>query len=489
VQAALAALAVVLFVPATSSAWRVIPAGATQAGLIAIDARRDVFAAISLRPSRQSITTAVVKLARTDGGEIWRRPFHGRGDERSDEILDLQVAPNGDVVAAGNLVDNGHSSFFVGRLIGSDGRVRWRRLIHGRRHPSVAETESARAIVVDAAGDVIAVGAIEGTTTAQYHSTNDLVVVKLDGRTGEERWRFLLNGTADDYDSAGAVAVDGMGDVIAIGGVSEGQWPSERPVTVVLKLARDDGRLLWRRDGSEPVFSDVVIDGQGDVMISSGSNPFVPGSFDVIKLAGTTGERLWAGAVTREDDDAYYFWQLGVLPSGDVAVTGNSYSYADQNNSWITARLDGKTGAERWRQVLRGSDGYGAGGRLAIAKSGDIVVGGVMRNVRSCYDVVAARLEAETGAVFDLRTIDGTATATECERPDCGASRIPCGPTRKGIDQDNLWALAIDGNDRFAVAGVICNGPRGRERGFVAALPTARSASPPAPRSSSASRP
>jgi outer membrane protein assembly factor BamB len=483
------ALAVVLLLPMASAAWRVMPRGATQAGPIAIDARRDVVAAISLRPSRYDIVTAIVKLAHADGTELWRRPLHARGDERGDEILDLEVAPNGDVVAAGNLDDNGHSSFFVGRLVGSDGRVRWRRLIHGRRHPSVGETESARAIAVDAAGDVIAVGAIEGTTTAQYHSTNDFAVVKFDGRTGEERWRFLLNGAADDYDSAGAVAVDGMGDVVAVGGVSEGEWPSERPVTVALKLARDDGRLLWRRDASEPVFSDVVIDGEGDVLISSGSNPFAPGSFDVIKLAGTTGEQLWEGVVTREADDAYYFWEVGVLPSGDVAVTGNSYSYEDQINSWIAARLDGETGAERWHQLLRGNDGYGAGGRLAIAKSGDVVVGGTMRNVRSCYDVVAARLDPQTGAVSDLRTIDGTATATECERPDCGASRIPCGPTRKGIDQDNLWALAIDGNDRIAVAGVICNGPRGRERGFVAALPTAPSASPPAPRSSSANRP
>ena len=486
------ALAVILLLPTTSSAWRVIPRGAKQAGPIAIDARRDIFAAISLRPSRYDIATAIVKLAHADGAELWRRPLRARGDERSDEIHDLEVVGNGDLVAAGSLDDNGHTTFFVVRISGADGRVRWRRLIRGRRPSTVGTEESASAIAVDAAGNVVAVGSIEGPTKSQFGYANDFAVVKFDGRTGEERWRFMLNGTADDYDFATSVGVDRTGDVIAIGLVRDGLPLYAREVRVAVKLARDDGRLLWRRDGVGLTVSDVVIDGRGDAVIASASNPFAPGSFDAIKLAGTTGDPLWVSVLSRGPDDLSYVSQLRVLSSGDVVAVGGSSTYAAANGSWIVARLDGETGAARWSQVLKGSADNGWGSALAIASDGDIVVGGTVVNARSCYDAAVARLDATEGDVLHLRSIDGTATASECERPECGASRIPCGPTRKGIDQDRLNALAIDAKGRIAIAGVVCNGSRGREHGFVARLPgppTAPSASPPAPRSSSASRP
>jgi outer membrane protein assembly factor BamB len=356
----------------------------------------------------------------------------------------------------------------------------------------VGSVEAARAVALDAAGDVIAVGGIEGTTTAPFRSTSDLAVVKFDGQTGRERWRFLLNGTADDGDGANGVAVDAIGDVIVVGGVREGEWPSAYPVGVALKLAGGDGRLLWRRDETALTLSAVAVDGQGDVVVASGTNPFAEGSFDVIKLAGTTGERVWVGALSRGADDAHYLPQLRVLPSGDLVAAGSRFTYASKAYSWIAARLDGATGAERWRRLLSGSEGWSWGSALAITKNGDIVAGGTMRNVRSCYDATVVRLDAASGDVLHQRAIDGTAMATDCERPECGGSRIPCGPSRKGIDQDRLNALAIHESGRIAIAGVICNGPRGRERGFVAAFSnavTAPSAAPPAPRSAAASRP
>jgi hypothetical protein len=174
-----------------------------------------------------------------------------------------------------------------------------------------------------------------------------------------------------------------------------------------------------------------------------------------------------------------------VLPSGDVAVVGIT-GHTDNVASMTAVVLDPATGAERWRQVLRGSDGYGFGRTLAIG--GGLVVGGQLRNHGSCYDMVVARLDVKTGSVLDQRTIDGTARASQCEVPDCSSSRLRidhaqntqrlrygppcrCGPCRAGIDQDDVAALAIDPKGRAVVAGFVSDAPWGRPQGLVATIP------------------
>ena len=491
VARATSALVAVLLASPPVQAWTVRVAKGRSAGPIAIDARRDVFTAISLGARRHQIAAAVVKLSGVDGAELWRRRLRAGGPERSDFIYDLEPAADGDVVAAGTLDDHGHSTFFVARLAGRDGRVRWRRLIRGREQPNYAE--GASAVAVDAFGDVIATGAIEGATTAQYHATTDFAVVKLAGDSGEERWRFLLNGSADNYDGAGPVAVDARGDVYVVGYLSEASGdPIGRLVIVLMKLANDDGRLLWRSE-LEAAWraSSVVLDTAGDVVVAAGSHE--ASAFAVFKTAGATGEPLWKALVSGGHPAWQEAFQVGVLPSGDVAAVGLS-EHGSHVPALTAVRLDGATGAERWRQLLRGTDGYGLGRTLAIGDNGDVIVGGQLRNRRSCYDAALARLDAETGAVVHLRNIDGTANASQCDAPSCGsAARFRCGPPRAGIDQDDLGALAVDADGRVALTGSVSDGPLGRGAAIVAVLrgtpATAPSAAPPAPRSSAASRP
>ena len=490
-HATLALLGILLLSPPVE-AWTVRVAKGRGAGPIAIDARRDVFAALSLRPRRYQTATAVVKLSGADGAELWRRRLRAGGTERSDFIYDLIPAADGDVVAAGTLDDHFHATFFVARLAGPDGQVRWRRLIRGRQDSDNAE--QANDVALDPSGDVIACGLLEGATTAQYHGRTDLAVVKLAGDSGEERWRFLLNGTADQYDGASALAVDAVGDAYVVGTVSEASEnsPIGRLATIVVKLAHDDGRLLWRRE-LESVWraSSVALDAAGDVVVAAASHE--ANSFAVFKTSGATGEPLWRTLVGGDHPAWQEAFEVGVLPSGDVAAVGMIEQGSDVP-ALTAVRLDGATGAERWRQLLRGTDGYGFGRALAVGDDGDVIVGGQLRNRRSCYDATFARLDAGTGNVVHLRSIDGTTVASQCDAPSCGsAARFRCGPRYAGIDQDDLWALAVAPDGRIVVSGTVSDGLRGDPAAVVGVLrgtpPTAPSAAPPAPRSASASRP
>jgi outer membrane protein assembly factor BamB len=138
-------------------------------------------------------------------------------------------------------------------------------------------------------------------------------------------------------------------------------------------------------------------------------------------MAGATGESLWTTAVSGGGGIGYRPFQVfkvGVLPSGGVAAVGLSAD-ANQVPSMTAVRLDAESGAERWRQDLRGSDNYGVGRALAIGGDGSLLVGGQLRNRRSCYDATVMRLDPDAGTVVRQRcSMDGYRIAVRCR--GCG---------------------------------------------------------------------
>jgi len=131
--------------------------------------------------------------------------------------------------------------------------------------------------------------------------------------------------------------------------------------------------------------------------------------------------------------------------------------------------LDGTTGAERWRRVVRGSDGYGLGRALAVDDHGNIAVGGDLRNAVTCYDIAVTRFDGATGALLDFRTFDGRSTASLCDVP-AGCSSGECGPRDTGIDRDSLSDLLVDRQGRVVLSGALSDGPHGERHGIVAAF-------------------
>src|SRR2546428_12871057 len=82
----------------------------------------------------------------------------------------------------------------------------WQDTIHGIID---SPADSAQAVAVDAAGNVVAAGQLQNTDTVAF------AVLKVEGVSGTEQWRQVLAGG-----SANKVAVDGNGDVVAAGRLS-----------------------------------------------------------------------------------------------------------------------------------------------------------------------------------------------------------------------------------------------------------------------------
>ncbi len=309
------ATSVWLAVSPPSSAWQrnINGRGESQGKAVAVDGVGDVVTAGGIA-SDERVDFAVVKLAGATGSERWRRILTGKADAGG-EANAVAVDGRGDIVAAGYVggVARFPGQFAVIKLKGTNGGELWRRIITGK---AARTREEATAVVVDSAGSVVVVG----NTASGFDS--EAVVVKLDGNSGAEIWRrnlFCREG------GKVRIALDAGGAVVAAGrGCPIGTPPGSGPFSVV-KLDGSSGVERWRyslniRDGT--AFA-VAVDGSGDVVATGNTaSDRTGGDFVVVKVDGQSGTERWrrtVGAPLGGVGDA-----LAIDTAGNVLAGGAS---------------------------------------------------------------------------------------------------------------------------------------------------------------------
>ena len=191
---------------------------------------------------------SVIKLSGVDGSELWRTRVHSEvppGPSVGENGLAraVVVAPDDSIYAAGYTTETGFSlSFAVVKLDSESGSVVWRHTIDGEAESTFTISEQARAIALDSAGDVVAVGEL-GVIPPTGDFSFDFAVMKLSAATGEELWRTTLRGTRlNTFNEAHAVAIGPSGNVYAAGFVRDSKPSGVNPtVRVLYKLWGTDG--------------------------------------------------------------------------------------------------------------------------------------------------------------------------------------------------------------------------------------------------------
>jgi hypothetical protein len=261
----------------------------------------------------------------------------------------------GDVVAAG-WVENTSSSqdFAVVKLAGGNGNQLWRREIDG----TAGGGDLAFALAVDSDGNVVAAGAIQNTAT-----DNDFAVIKFSGADGVELWRKEINGSVNGSDVARGVALDAVGDVIAVGETQNSCCGASGFDFTVVKLSRLDGSEVWRAviDGTASDTDSglaVAIDAGGDVL-SAGVliNAGTSRDFTVVKLSGATGAEVWRREIDGSANDSSFGDQpeaITVDVLGDAIAAGRIEN-AETGVDFFVIKLAASDGGEVWRQEIDGS--------------------------------------------------------------------------------------------------------------------------------------
>ena len=337
---------------------------------------------------------------------------------------------DGNVVAAGYTVDTYTGvDLAVVKLDGASGAELWRRTINGAGGGS----DYAGAVALDGSGNVVAAGTI--ATHVGFGGSPVLhawIVIKLDGRTGAEMWRKVTDASAENiYPEARAVAVDGAGNVVAAGLVNPGAYP----IFTVVKYDGVSGAESWRRNmtatlGPGPGLA-VAADRDGNVVAAGRTTQ---DGFTVAKLNGTDGTDLWVWGSEPQSGEAD---AVAVDGSGDVVAAG--YTITATGADFTAVKLDGVSGVESWRHVINGTapstfdSDEGAKG-VAVDGAGNVVAAGAADNTGAGRDFTVVKFAGADGTELWRHATNGNANS-----------------------DDLAEAVAVDGAGDVVAAGVTQN--------------------------------
>ena len=305
----------------------------------------------------------------------------------------------GNSYVGGSVESPGGASPFAVVKLGPDGTRRWTARYDGSRGGVGGE---ARAVAVDAAGNVYAAGYVHDGVI--FNQNYDYLVVKF-APDGTPRWAQCYNGPGNNSDFASAVLVDGAGSV-HVTGFSYGQgydWAT-------LKFA-PDGALRWERRLSGPGSSDDRAAGMallpdGNLVVSGVMQNTGDGlTNDAETLAyDVQGSIAWRARWSDTTASHELVSDLDVDASGRIAITGTTAEspspYAPP--SAVTLRYDSSGGL---LQTIR-ADG---GSSVDVDAAGNFYLAGFFVAPPGLSSV--ARYDAAGGRVWATPLTAGSSDA------------------------------------------------------------------------------
>ncbi|MEI6945552.1 SBBP repeat-containing protein [Paraflavisolibacter sp. H34] len=356
--------------------------GADRALALAVDAAGNVYVTGTSNDYREQGDYATIKYDK-NGLQQWTARFNGAGG-RHDEALALAVDGRGNVYVTGRSAGEASGADYATVKYDRDGRQQWVRTYNG----ALGEDDEARALAVDALGNVYVTGTSEGNyATLKYTAAGDLL------------WEKVVNGPANGYDQATALDVDAAGNVY-VTGASEGRGSASDFLTVKYDPS---GRQLWTaryngpQNGTDAALA-VAADRNGNVFVTGASDESESASSMALVAYSSVGALLWTAR--HESDAAGDAWHqpaaLAVDAAGNVYVTGRSAPSGEpENGDAATFKYDAQ-GACQWKVRFNGPAGRGdAGLALSVDAAGNVYMAGVSAGKGSGDDFLLVKYSAE----------------------------------------------------------------------------------------------
>jgi hypothetical protein len=342
--------------------------------------------------------------------------------------------PAGDVLAVGSRRPRSHrDGVFAVRLRSRNGKPSWRWMLDP---PKARQQMTLPGVAVDAAGDVVIATRLSDSEAGTYDS--DFSVIKLDGTSGEERWRASVAGLFH----VEGIATDADGNVLATA-----ERMDSRDHTALVKLEGSTGLVMWRVDLPDSwryAFNvNVTADGVLLTFVDVATTPTQTSRVRMAKLSLAGGTLRWiaepgaasptyAAVAARGSDVVAAGWETGTATVG----------YPPQ---WfVVSAFDGATGALRWTYRSAAGD-ENAAQTLSFDADGNVVAAGSVWSATTCRDAFIVGLDSASGMPLWSKTIDGSFSTTNCHADVCGAELCP------RVDDDSIDGLAIDGEGRITI--------------------------------------
>jgi len=353
--------------------------GSDGAQGVAVDSSGNVYVAGGTNgalpgQTNSGIDDAFVRKYDSSGSELWTKQF---GASAYDSALDAAVDGPGNVYVAGYaygaLPGQTSSDYYYDAFVrkyDSSGSELWTRQF------GTSGGDVAQGVAVDSSGNIYVAGDTDNALPGQ--NTNINAFVRKYNGSGNEVWTRQF-GTAEAYDSALGVVVDGSGNVYAAGtvwGALPGQTYLGSGDAFVRKYDGSGNEIWTRQFGSSD--SDearaVAVDASGNVYVAG----WMSGAAFVRKYDGS-GNELW----TRQFGTSYYPGASGVAvdSSGNVYVAGDTDNALPGQSTNINAflRKYDSSGSELWTRQF-GTSGSDRASDVAVDSSGNVYVAGYTDN-------------------------------------------------------------------------------------------------------------
>jgi hypothetical protein len=238
--------------------------------------------------------------------------------------------------------------------------------------------DNAKAIVLDASGNVIVTGESAGATSA-----NDIFVIKYDGNTGAVLWTKRYNGAANGNESANAITVDNAGNIYITG------------YTTNANGYRDYITLKYDSNGNSgfiSTYAGIANANNEAISIAVNNNRlYISGtanninnttaSIVTIRLNPNNGNVVWTKAENGTTVNGYNVNYALMAYNNDVIMVG-MVNNTSTGNDYITSYYNGNNGTTAWRKTYDNNTGFEYATSLTKDATGNIVVTGISSNTQ-----------------------------------------------------------------------------------------------------------
>jgi uncharacterized delta-60 repeat protein len=328
---------------------------------------------------------ATIKYDST-GVQQWVKRYNGPGNS-SDYAKAMVLDGAGNIYVTGQSAGSGTGQDYATIKYTSVGDTLW-----VRRYNRSGGTEDARAIAVDASGNVYVTG-------ASYSTNRDYTTIKYN-LAGVQQWVSIYNGTGDGDDYPEAIAVDGSGNVYVTGHSPDSI--SDRDYTTI--KYNPNGETLWvrRYDGGGNSYDyayAMAVDGAGNVYVT-GRSAVSGTQYDYATIKyDSAGDTLWVRRYGEAGtgDDAY---AIAVDGAANVYVTGKIRGGITRDYATIKYN---SAGEQQWVATYNGI-GNSADEAYAIAVDnlGNVYVTGMSYGSGTDFDYATIKY-VQTGAIEENR--------------------------------------------------------------------------------------
>lgn len=302
-----------------------------------------------------------------EGVPLWTNRF-GVPGIGSAHATGMATDTNGNIFVVGYVVTTNtfNSDYFTIKYSGGGLSV-WTNYYNGAGN----DDDQPEGIAVSYSGDVFVAGRSSGAG-----SSDDYAIIAYTG-TGLPLWTNRYNGPGNSIDSAKAIAVDASGDVLVTGSSAAlaGFPPNYDYLTIKYSSA---GVALWtnRYQGPDSDYAEAIaVDNAGNVFVTGAS---VGNHYDYATVKySVSGLALWTNRYDGPGNSEDIPSAAAIDGSGNFIVTGHSWGNSADYATVIYSGSGTSISTNRYNGAGNGSDFANA---IAVDTIGNVFVTGYSRN-------------------------------------------------------------------------------------------------------------